>query len=121
MPDTKKRKDELIEFDNSLKGADIYFRDDWECEYFSIGGKCFGMMTDKLITLKGKPEDNLSMRKMYSDVTPGYYANKTHWNSIDLKTVQLSTEEIKKLVEISYELVFEKLTKKMKNEILENK
>ncbi|HHX66819.1 MAG: MmcQ/YjbR family DNA-binding protein [Miniphocaeibacter sp.] len=119
--DIEGRKNEFIEFGKTLLGADVYYRDSWECDYFSINGKCFGMMTKDLITLKNKPEDILAMRDLYSDVSPGYYANKKHWNSINLNTEQLSNEEIKNLIEISYNLVFDKLTKKEKNSILEGK
>ncbi|XKM14436.1 hypothetical protein RCS94_04485 [Orbaceae bacterium ac157xtp] len=62
---------EYIQYGQSLQGADVYYRDDWECYYFSLLGKCFGMLTTKIITLKGVPEINIQLREMYKDVTPG--------------------------------------------------
>lgn len=73
---------EYIQYAESLKGADVYYRDSWECYYFSLLGKCFGMMNDVRITLKGEPDENILLREKYHDITPGYYANKQHWNSI---------------------------------------
>lgn len=118
MVDIKERMQELIEHGKSKLGADVYFREAWECEYFSLNGKCFGMMGDTLITLKGDPYDNGTLREEYEDIIPGYYANKVHWNSIYLKTEELTTENIKKMIDLSYYLVFKKLTKKEKEKII---
>lgn len=115
---SKSRNEILKEYAATKKGSDIYYRESWECDYFSLNGKCFGMMNEKLITLKGKPEDNIILRENNSDVTPGYYTNKVHWNSIDIKTKQLNDDELKKLIDISYELVLKNLTKKERDKIL---
>jgi predicted DNA-binding protein (MmcQ/YjbR family) len=42
--------------------------------------------------------------------------NKTHWNSVVCEG--LKSDLIKKLIDDSYDLVFESLTKKVKEEIL---
>ncbi|MDQ0360678.1 MmcQ/YjbR family DNA-binding protein [Breznakia pachnodae] len=120
MKDIKKRTKSFIEHGNKLKGAEVYYRDDWECYYYSLNGKCFGMMGDEIITLKGNPQDNEAMREMYKDVIPGYYANKVHWNSVYLNTEELTDEDIFKMIDISYELVLSKMTKKEQKAILEN-
>lgn len=112
--DVKKRQELLIRHGEAKKGTDVYYRDSWECFYFSLLGKCFGMMGDTLITLKGYPEENELLRKRYTDITPGYYANKMHWNSIKLDTEQLTDEEIMQFIDLSYQLVYEKLSKKDK-------
>lgn len=112
MEDLEKRKDTLVSYARTKEGADVYFREEWECDYFSLHGKCFGMMGVDLITLKGNPEDNLKLRETHQDVIPGYYANKKHWNSIKLNTEELTTKEILHLIDISYTLVFKKLTRK---------
>lgn len=112
---------EYIEYAESLKGADVYYRDSWECYYFSLLGKCFGMLSAERITLKGIPENNIRLRENYNDITPGYYANKVHWNSIKTDTDEITMEEIKEMIHTSYELVYEKLTKKEKNIVDEMK
>lgn len=48
-------------FGETLKGAKVYFRKDWEVLYFDLQGKMFGMMSDQasedaIITLKNLPE-----------------------------------------------------------------
>ena len=110
-------------FGETFKGAKVYFRDDWEVFYFDLQGKMFGMMSDQtgedaIITLKNLPEKNEELREVYKDIViPGYYANKTHWNSIKLASPEVSDEEIKQMITISYQLVYQKLTKKQKSEI----
>ena len=110
-------------FGETFKGAKVYFRDDWEVFYFDLQGKMFGMMSDQagedaIITLKNLLEKNEELREVYQDIViPGYYANKTHWNSIKLASPEVSDEEIKQMIAISYQLVYQKLTKKQKAEI----
>lgn len=110
-------------FGETFKGAKVYFRDDWEVFYFDLQGKMFGMMSDQagedaIITLKNLPEKNEELRELYQGIViPGYYANKTHWNSIKLASPEVSDEEIKQMITISYQLVYQKLTKKQKAEI----
>lgn len=110
-------------FGETFKGAKVYFRDDWEVFYFDLQGKMFGMMSDQagedaIITLKNLPEKNEELREVYKNIViPGYYANKTHWNSIKLASPEVSDEEIKQMIAISYQLVYQKLTKKQKAEI----
>lgn len=104
----------LIEYGETLKGAEVYFRDDWECYYFSLLGKCFGMLSIERITLKGNPDKNMMLRQKYQDVTPGYYANKKHWNSIAINTLELTIEELRDLIYESYILVLNNLSRKEK-------
>lgn len=110
-------------FGETFKGAKVYFRDDWEVFYFDLQGKMFGMMSDQagedaIITLKNLPEKNEELRELYQGIViPGYYANKTHWNSIKLASPEVSDEEIKQMIAVSYQLVYQKMTKKQKAEI----
>ncbi|MBO0451595.1 MmcQ/YjbR family DNA-binding protein [Candidatus Enterococcus murrayae] len=112
-------------FGEKLKGAKVYFREDWEVLYFDLQGKMFGMMNDQasedaIITLKNLPEKNEELREIYKGtVIPGYYTNKNHWNSIKLASDDLNDEAIEQLIEVSYQLVYQKLTKKQKAEIEE--
>ncbi|SKC89466.1 MmcQ/YjbR family DNA-binding protein [Maledivibacter halophilus] len=105
---------EYIQYAESLKGADVYYRDSWECYYFSLLGKCFGMLSSVRITLKGNPQDNIILREKYNDVTSGYYSNKVHWNSIKMDTDELTKDDIKEMIYTSYKLVYQKLSKKDK-------
>ena len=113
-PQIKARIKHFQQFGNSLPHAKVYYRYDWDVYYFDLQGKMFGLMSsniseNSIITLKGEPESNISLREMYSDVTFGYHVNKRHWNSIKLITSEISDQEIDKMIENSYQLVFNKL------------
>ena len=107
----QQRIDRLKSYGQSLAGANVAYREDWGTIYFGLIGKQFGMMSpeandDAIITLK-YPEA----------IIPGYYANKTHWNSIRLAADEVTDEQIEQLILTSYELVYQKLTKKQKEEL----
>ncbi|WP_430610043.1 MmcQ/YjbR family DNA-binding protein [Enterococcus sp. DIV0876] len=122
----KAKMDQLQRFGQTLPGAKVYYREDWGTIYFDLLGKQFGMMSpeaseDTLITLKNLPEVNESLREQFPGViVPGYYANKTHWNSIKIADEEMAVPEIEYLIQVSYELVKEKLTKKQRAELEEN-
>ncbi|GCF92894.1 hypothetical protein NRIC_07850 [Enterococcus florum] len=121
----QQRIERFKKFGNSLTGAKVYFREDWETNYFDLMGKQFGMMSpeatpEALITLKNDPQKNEELREMYPQtIIPGYYANKKHWNSIKLASDELSDEEIEAMIRVSHELVFKKLTKAQQAELLD--
>ena len=61
---------------------------EWNWIRYQIGGKMFAAICldddDKpyYITLKLEPLEGDFWRKQYEDIIPGYYMNKTHWNSV---------------------------------------
>ena len=102
-----------------LRGASIYYREDWECYYFDISGKYFALLSNKeenriFITLKNLPDINQGLRESYRAIIPGYYTNKLHWNSIDLASDEIPLAMLTELIKTSYKLVFDKLPKKVK-------
>lgn len=112
-----------IKVGNGLKGAKVYYREDWDCYYFDLVGKYFGLLSDKsengpFITLKNSPEVNEELRETYSFVRPGYYTSKAHWNSIDLTSEEVTEAILEEFIKISYQLIFDKLTKKVKATII---
>lgn len=119
----QQRIDRLKSYGQSLAGANVAYREDWGTIYFGLIGKQFGMMSpeandDAIITLKNKPEVNEELREQYPEaIIPGYYANKTHWNSIRLAADEVTDEQIEQLILTSYELVYQKLTKRQKEEL----
>lgn len=99
-------------------GSTVNYREDWDCDYFGIEKKCFCMLGtnktgDWVMTVKGDPEENELLREQYSDVLPGYYANKTHWNSFLLEKSSFTDEQLAVFLRKSYTLVFGKLPKKV--------
>ena len=111
-------------YGRELPHAKVYYREDWDCIYFDLLGKQFGLMTkeateETMITLNGNPETNEILRETYQDIVPGYYANKKHWNSIYLRSKEVSNEEMMEMIKKSYELVWENLPAKVRNEYKE--
>ena len=68
-----------------------------------------------MFTFKGLPEENELLREQYTFIVPGYYANKTHWNSIILKDSTLEEKEYVALLKKSYALTVAKLPKKTRD------
>lgn len=99
-------------------GVKTSYRESWGCEYFEVTDKFFCMIGknkegQEIMTVKGLPERNEELREQYAFIVPGYYTNKTHWNSIILAEANFSQEELLAYLRSSYELVFAKLPKKV--------
>lgn len=79
-----------------------------EVAVYKTGDKMFALVSEKSdpvrISLKCDPLLAETLRQKYETVMPGYHLNKKHWNTIVL-TGQLSWEEIKDLILLSYSLV----------------
>ena len=69
-----------------------------------------------VFSAKNKEDYNQELREKYYQISGAYHMNKTHWNSVVCEG--LKSDLIKKLIDDSYDLVFESLTKKVKEEIL---
>ena len=54
---------------------------------------------------------------MKEDIIPGYYMNKTHWNSIKADG-DVPDDVVKDLLDKAYNEILNKLTKKKRTEIL---
>ncbi|WP_407856743.1 MmcQ/YjbR family DNA-binding protein [Enterococcus hailinensis] len=121
--DIQQRIKKFKAFGESLTGATVYFRSDWDVFYFDLQGKMFGLMNHQaenqaMITLKNLPIVNEELREMYPEtILPGYHTNKNHWNSIKLASLDLDDEAIQFLIQRSYQLVYQKLTKKQQADI----
>ncbi|MGN6127445.1 MAG: MmcQ/YjbR family DNA-binding protein [Humibacter sp.] len=77
-----------------------------------VHGKVFMLMTDlpghPVVVLKADPDDAIALREQYSDITPGYHMNKTHWITAE-GGGDLDEELLQGLVLDSYRLVVEGL------------
>lgn len=108
-------------FCQSFLGAQMDYKVEWGATRFMICDKMFAMQGgDKegrpIISLKLKPENGLILRETYSDVIPGYYLNKTHWNSVYLEG-NVPEDVLKTMITESYECVYQALTKKQKESL----
>ena len=100
------------------KGVKIDFKVEWGWHRYFVGGKMFGAIcTHKnerpIITLKCEPLFGIKLRENYEDIIPGYYMNKEHWNTVYLDG-NVPNNVIKEMIDISYKLILDPLTKKYK-------
>ncbi|MFJ5790160.1 MmcQ/YjbR family DNA-binding protein [Lysinibacillus sp. NPDC097162] len=110
------QKDTIHAFCLKLRGTTHDYKEEWQADRYHIGGKMFAMMggdaTRKpIITLKCEPSRAEELRETYEGIIPGYYMNKTHWNSIYMDA-NIPEDLLENLIQHSYDLVFAKLTKK---------
>ncbi len=83
---------------------------------FKVCGKMFALTdleTFGSINLKCDPEKAILLRESYSEIIPGYHMSKTHWNTVSVEG-SLNDSFIYDLIDDSYNLVFESLTRKQK-------
>jgi len=110
-------RDALLELLTEMPGAveDYPFGD--EVSVFKVGGKMFALVSlegeQGFVTLKCDPALALELRDRHAAVRPGYHSNKKHWNSVDLDG-SLDPEELREMVEHSYQLVVGGLPKRLR-------
>ena len=69
------------------------------------------------VNLKCDPERAISLREEHPEnILPGYHMNKAHWNTLVLDG-SLQKTLIFELIDHSYDLIREGLTKKLKEEL----
>lgn len=85
---------------------------------FRIGGKIFAMMDledASKLTLKSDPNQALTLRDKYSEISGAWHMNKKYWNQLNLYG-QLSDNLVKQLIRHSYSEVVKKFPKKRQQE-----
>lgn len=112
----------LEEYLLSKKAVTKDFKIEWQWHRYQIGDKLFAAICyDKdgrhILTVKCEPEFGKYLRDKYSDITPGYYMNKIHWNSVDLNG-NVPDSVIKEMIDESYKLVLESFSKKKQKELM---
>lgn len=91
---------------------------------FKVGKKIFGLINidenhKNSINLKYHKYDIDAYRSMYNEIIPGYHMSKNNWNTVFFDG-DLEDKFIKELIDISYEIVFNSLTKKVQDNIMNN-
>ncbi len=113
-------RDEVTEYFLSKKGAWLDYPFDDVTAVFKVGKKMFSLISAAnnpvTVNLKCEPELALDLRDVYEDITPGYHMSKKHWNTINVQG-NLPDEEIKKLIDMSYDLVFKSLPKREREKL----
>lgn len=102
------------------KGVTEEFPFDAHTLVFKVMGKMFALIALERLppqcNLKCDPERAIELREEYDGaITPGYHMSKKHWNTLFLES--LPPGIIKDLVDHSYDLVVEGLTKKLKEQL----
>ena len=98
---------------------------EWNWIRYHIGGKMFAAICrddDNIpvyITLKLEPLEGEFWRNQYEDIIPGYYMNKTHWNSVKAEG-SVPDDVLKDLLDKACGTVLGSLSRKKQKEILEN-
>lgn len=120
----------------SHPGATKAFHESWGWMVYWVGGKQFACefvaapdakppyAGRHLLSLKCEPDRIRELRAEFPDaVLPGYYSDGRTWISVDMDRVGVlggpSEELALDLCDMSYRLVFSKLTKRMQREIAE--
>ena len=71
------------------------------------------------ITLKLAPARGDALRQLFPDILPGYYMNKTHWNSIRADG-EVPEPLVREMLEEAYSLVLGSLSQKLQKEVLKS-
>ncbi|MCT2409623.1 MmcQ/YjbR family DNA-binding protein [Chryseobacterium antibioticum] len=110
---------DILDYCLAKKGVTETFPFDNETLVMKVGTKMFllmGLERQPLgINVKTDPEWSAELREQHPQITGAFHMNKTHWNSVQLDG--LKKDLICKMIDQSYELVFNSLTKKAKEEI----
>lgn len=69
------------------------------------------------VNLKCEPEESIMLRDIFSSVIPGYHMNKKLWNTVILDG-SVPNGEIERMIDNSFQLVVNKMTKKDQQSIL---
>jgi len=87
---------------------------------FKVAGKMFALsgleQQPSTVNLKCNPEKSIELREQYNDIIEGFHMSKKHWNTINIEG-DLPTGFIKELIDHSYNLVVNGMTKKVQREL----
>lgn len=88
---------------------------------FRVYGKMFALMniskTPCAVNLKCDPLLAMALRDKHKAVKPGYHMNKDHWNTVEVEDKEMTDKIVKNMIDHSYELVFAKLPKRIREEL----
>jgi predicted DNA-binding protein (MmcQ/YjbR family) len=100
----------------AMPGTTVTPKPEWESMLYHLQGKSIGMRgTYKdgrpILTIKLPPDQGEMLRETHESIIPGYYSNKTHYNSVFLDA-GLPREFILELLEDAWNCVLAALPKK---------
>jgi len=86
---------------------------------FKVGGKIFllaSIQNGNSFNAKCDPELAIELRERYPEVQPGYHMNKKMWNTVFMNGA-LTKNALIDMINHSYDLVFDGLPKKTRDQI----
>jgi predicted DNA-binding protein (MmcQ/YjbR family) len=110
--------EELREYCLSKQAVSEHFPFDNDTLVFKVAGKMFCLISiaqPHTCNLKCIPEKSIELRASYTGIIPGFHMDKNHWNTVSFNS-DVPHVLIIELIEISYQLVCDKLSKKVKKE-----
>jgi predicted DNA-binding protein (MmcQ/YjbR family) len=105
-------REEVLELCGRFPGAveDYPFGDG--VAVFKVGKRMFALVLldgdPGCLNLKCDPDLAVELRARLPAVSPGYHANKRHWNTVELDG-SIENDELREMIDHSYELVVSKL------------
>ncbi|WP_090225616.1 MmcQ/YjbR family DNA-binding protein [Lutibacter maritimus] len=112
--------EEFREYCLSKKHVTECFPFDEQTLVFKVAGKMFALSGlekhPSTVNLKCDPEKAIELRDAHHDIIEGFHMSKKHWNTIIIEG-GLSNLFIKELIDHSYNLVVQGLTKKLQKEL----
>lgn len=117
----------LDEYLLSKPGAVRDFKVEWQWERYLVREKMFAAVCTPdpkyaehagrtMVILKCDPLLAEAFRAEYPDVVPGFYSDKRTWNTVYLDGA-VPEQVLKDMCDMSYQLVTDKLTKKVQREL----
>ena len=111
----------------SKPGVERDYKLEWGWHRWLVGGKMFAAVCQpgpkhavhagrEMVLLKCDPRMAELFRAEYPDVVPGFYSDKRTWNTIYLDGA-VPEQVLRDMCDMSYDLVFSKLTKKLQREL----
>tara|TARA_R110000787_G_scaffold129264_1_gene241067 strand:+ start:10969 stop:11328 length:360 start_codon:yes stop_codon:yes gene_type:complete len=115
--------EEFRDYCLSKKGVTESFPFDEQTLVFKVMGKMFALsgleQPPPKANLKCDPERAIELREEYDGlITPGFHMSKVHWNTVQLE-MNIPQQLLLELIDHSYILVVNTLTKKLKEELNE--
>jgi predicted DNA-binding protein (MmcQ/YjbR family) len=117
---------QLRDYCISKKGVTEHFPFDDVTLVFKVMNKMFALSGldkwergEESINLKCDPERAEELRGEYEGIIAGFHMSKKHWNTVAINTSDVSDNLVKELINHSYDLVVNGLTKKAQKELKE--
>ena len=113
----------------SMPGAVTDYKLEWQWQRYLVGGRMFAAVCTPgpehadhagrtMVILQYPEVRSQAGRGISREVVPGFYSDKRNWNSVYLDGA-LPDDVLRDFCGMSYELVFQKLTKRAQREIME--